>query len=106
MIQFAALLGTVLDGLSDRDHPKGNYVYAVRDSDRFIYIGQTSTGAWGRIRDHKNARDPLWLAVSKVGAKAAHWRVEACHFLTPERITTLEAALIRRHDPQINQQHN
>jgi len=47
MLQFAALLGAVLDGLSDQDHPNGNYIYAVRDGDSFIYIGNDRRGRLG-----------------------------------------------------------
>jgi len=105
MLQFAALLGAVLDGLSDQDHPNGNYIYAVRDGDSFIYIGMTGAGVWGRICAHKYARDPLWRAVCDEGPTAARWRVEACHFRTEDRISALEAALIQRHKPRINWAH-
>src|SRR5215216_2400608 len=50
--------------------------------------------------------DDFWLAVRKVGPKAAHWRVEVCHFLTEQRIDVLERELIRRYDPPINRRRN
>ena len=68
MIQVAARLSTVLDGLSDRQHPKGNCIYAVRDGDRFIYIGKTDHGVWARMRAHMDARGPLWGAVRTAGS--------------------------------------
>jgi hypothetical protein len=106
MIQVAAWLSTVLDGLSDRHHPRGNCIYAVRDGDRFIYIGKTDHGVWARMRAHMDARGPLWGAVRTAGALAAHWHVQGCNFLREPSTLALEAELIHRHHPLINATHN
>ena len=52
MIQVATLLEGVMSGLRDQYYPKGKAIYAVRDGEQFLYIGQTRKGVWRRIRFH------------------------------------------------------
>ena len=67
MMQLAALVGTIVDGLPDANPRLGNYVYALRDGDRFLYIGRTVNGVWGRIRAHYWTQCPVGTVLR------AHW---------------------------------
>src|SRR5438045_1575550 len=97
MMQYAALIGSVLAGLSDAHHPLGSSVYAVRDEQVFLYIGKTVNGVWGRIRAHLGPLKPLGRAVSAHLPAAAAWRVEVCNFGTELGIEAVERELIRRY---------
>jgi len=110
MMQLAALVGTIVDGLPDANPRLGNYVYALRDGERFLYIGRTVNGVWGRIRAHYSARCPVGTLLRAHWPAAAAWRVEACNFVsyfhTELGIEVVERELIRRYRPQINWAHN
>jgi hypothetical protein len=102
MEQRVARLAPIVDGLSDRQHPMGNSIYAVRAGETFIYIGKTIKGVWQRIRAHKQVQDPLWILVQKHWPAAADWRVEVCDFRDEPGTYKLEGELIRIYQPVIN----
>jgi hypothetical protein len=106
MVRHAALIGSVLAGLSDAHHPLGNCVYAVRDGSAFLYIGFTVNGVWRRIRAHRSAHSPLGTAMQTHWPAAALWRVEVCNFRTESGADIVERELIRRYRPQINWVYN
>lgn len=106
MEQRVARLAPALDGLSDRQYPMGNSIYAVRAGETFIYIGKTVKGAWKRIREHKQKRGALWAAWLAEWPRAADWRVEVCDFRDEPGTYKLEGELIRRYRPVINITYN
>ncbi|HEY3231904.1 MAG TPA: hypothetical protein VGJ87_21920 [Roseiflexaceae bacterium] len=106
MMQLAALVGTIVGGLQDANPRLGNYVYALRDGDRFLYIGCTVNGIWRRIRAHYWTQGPVGTMLHAHWPAAATWRVEVCDFGTELGIAVVERELIRRYRPRINWAHN
>jgi hypothetical protein len=107
MIQVATLLGSVLSGLRDRHYPKGNAIYAVRDGEQFLYIGQTRKGVWKRIRFHVIRAENAFGTVTRTQwLTAADWRVEVGYFGDEADTKLLETALIRRYCPPLNRSNN
>jgi hypothetical protein len=106
MIQYAALLGSIRDGLSDIHHPLGSCLYAIREGSTFLYIGHTVLGEWWRIRQHIRAGSSVGRGVIAYGPAAAAWRVEVCNFGGERGTGVLERELIRRYRPPLNQIHN
>jgi len=106
MIQFATSIGNLLAGVSEKHHPMGNCVYAVRDGEEFVYIGQTVIGAWRRNRMHLTEPSPLGHEVWAHWPEAAAWRVEVCNFRSEVGTDLLEKELIRRYKPRVNLQYN
>lgn len=106
MVQFATLIASVMAGASDRHHPLGNCLYAVRDDEVFVYIGHTVNGAWRRIRAHFIKPRPLARDVWANWPAAASWRVEVCNFRGETGTLLLEKELIRRYRPRVNQKYN
>jgi hypothetical protein len=106
VVQVAALLGSILAGLSDANHPRGACIYAVREDATFLYLGKTLNPIWQRVRSHLRSDDALGTAVRTCAPASAVWRVEVCNFLVVPGVAIVERVLIRHYRPWLNQAHN
>jgi hypothetical protein len=105
VVQVAALLSSIVAGLSNAHYPRGTCIYAVRQDATFLYIGKTVNPVWQRVRGHLRSDDALGVAARTCMPASAAWRVQVCNFLGESGPEIVERELIRHYRPLLNQAH-